>query len=101
MFANLVVVSFSYSLYTHFFVFELQWILLIFAFWSRQETGFEASGRNKDASHAPGARNLTLNARLAAVLARPSPNELLKTKRREEERRERKQKEERGGERRK
>jgi hypothetical protein len=79
------------------FVLELQWVLLIFALLPRQETGFEASGRNKDASHMPTARKLTLDAlrtiRLAAVLARPSPNRLLKTKRREEERRERKEKE--------
>jgi hypothetical protein len=42
----------------NFFVFELQWALLVFAFWHRQKTGFEASERNKDASHAPTARKL-------------------------------------------
>ena len=34
--------------------------LLILAFWPRQETAFEASERNKEASHAPIARKLTL-----------------------------------------
>ena len=84
--------------FKNFFVFELQWILLVFAFWHRQKTGFEASERNKDASHAPTARKLTLDAphtiRVAAFLARASPNRFLKTKRREEERRERKEKKE-------
>ena len=75
---------------------------MVFAFWPRQKTGFEASERNKDASHAPTARKLTLDAlhtiRVAAFLARASPNRFLKTKRREEERgeRERKEKEGRG-----
>jgi hypothetical protein len=81
-------------------VFELQWTLLIFTFWLRQETGFDASERNKDASHAPTARKLTLDALhaicVAAVLARASPNRVLKTKRREAEKRERKEKEGRG-----
>ena len=84
--------------FKNFFVFELQWILLVFAFWPHQKTGFEASERNKDASHAPTARKLTLDAphtiRVAAFLARASPNRFLKTKRREEERRERKEKKE-------
>ena len=70
--------------------------MLVFAFWPHQKTGFEASERNKDASHAPTARKLTLDAphtiRVAAFLARASPNRFLKTKRREEERRERKEK---------
>jgi hypothetical protein len=83
-----------------FFVFELQWILLIFAFWHHQKTGFEASERNKDASHAPTARKLTVDAfhtiREAAFLARASPHRFLKTKRRDRERRERKEKEGRG-----
>ena len=87
-------------LFENFFVFELQWILLVFAFWPHQKTGFEASERNKDASHAPTARKLILDAlhtiRVAAFLARASPNRFLKTKRREEERRERKEKEGRG-----
>ena len=73
---------------------------MVFAFWHRQKTGFEASERNKDASHAPTARKLTLDApytiRVAAFLARASPNRFFKTKRREEERRERKEKEGRG-----
>ena len=73
---------------------------MVFAFWPHQKTGFEASERNKDASHAPTARKLTLDAlhtiRVAAFLARASPNRFLKTKRREEERRERKEKEGRG-----
>jgi hypothetical protein len=76
--------------------------LLVFAFWHRQKTGFEASERNKDASHAPTARKLILDAahttRVTAFLARASPNRFLKlkTKRREEEMRERKEKEGRG-----
>ena len=78
-------------------VLELQWILVVFAFWPRQKTGFEASERNKDASHAPTARKLTLDAlhtiRVAAFLARTSPNRFLKTKRGEEDRGERKEKE--------
>ena len=64
--------------FKNFFVFELQWILLVFAFWHRQKTGFEASERNKDASHAPTARKLILDAlhtiRVAAFLAPASPN---------------------------
>jgi hypothetical protein len=60
------------------FVFELQWILVVFAFWLHQKTGFEASERNKDASHAPTARKLILDAlhtiRVAAFLAPASPN---------------------------
>ena len=67
-----------------FLVFELHWILLIFAFWPRQKTGFEASGRNRDASHASTARKLILDAprtiRMAAVLARAFPNWFLETK---------------------
>ena len=31
------------------FIFQLQWNLLILAFWHRQKTGFEASERNIDA----------------------------------------------------
>jgi hypothetical protein len=58
---------------------------------SHQKTGFEASGRNKDASHAPTARKLTLDAphtiRVAVFLARASPNRPLKTKRGEQEER--------------
>ena len=93
---------------TKFLVLELQWILLVFAFWPRQKTGFEASERNKDSSHAPTARKLTLDAlhtiRVAAFLARASPNRFLKTKRGEEERggeRRGKRKRRKGGERRK
>ena len=86
--------------FKNFFVFELQWILLVFAFWHRQKTGFEASERNKDASHAPTARKLTIDAPhtilVADFLSRASPNRFLKTKQREEERRERKEKEGRG-----
>jgi hypothetical protein len=52
--------------------------LLVFAFWHHQKTGFEASERNKDASHAPIALKLTLDVlhaiRVAAFLARASPN---------------------------
>ena len=85
--------------FKNFFVLELQWILLVFAFWPHQKTGFEASERNKDASHAPTARKLTLDAphtiRVAAFLARASPNRFLKTKL-GGERRERKEKEGRG-----
>ena len=70
--------------FKNFFVFELQWILLVFAFWHRQKTGFEASERNKDASHAPTARKLILDAvhatRVAAFLARASPNRFFKNK---------------------
>jgi hypothetical protein len=79
--------------------FKLRMVLLVFAFWPHQKTGFDASERKKDASHAPVASQLTLDALhtiwLAAFLARASPNRFLKTKRREE-RRERKEKEERG-----
>ena len=79
--------------------------MLVFAFWPRQKTGFEASERNKDASHAPTARKLTLDAlhtiRVAAFLARASPNRFLKTKRGEEERGEREKKNRKGEERRK
>ena len=54
---------------------------MVFAFWHRQKTGFEASERNKDASHAPTARKLILDAahatRVAAFLARASPNRFL------------------------
>ena len=82
-------------------VLELQWILLVFAFWPRQKTGFEASERNKDASHAPIARKLNLDAlhtiRVAAFLARASSNRFLKTKRGEEEREEREKKKKEGG----
>ena len=71
------------------FVLELQWVLLAFAFWPHQKTGFEASERNKDASHPPTARKLTLDAfhaiRVAAFLARASPNRILKAKRGGEE----------------
>lgn len=86
--------------FKNFFVFELQWILLVFAFWHRQKTGFEASERNKDASHAPTARKLILDAlhtiRVAAFLARASPNRFLKTKLGEEERGEREKKKKEG-----
>lgn len=86
--------------FKNFFVFELQWILLVFAFWPHQKTGFEASERNKDASHAPTARKLILDAlhtiRVAAFLARASPNRFLKTKRGEEERGEREKKKKEG-----
>ena len=72
---------------------ELQWVLLVFAFWPHQKTGFEASERNKDASHAIAARKLTTGAlhtiRVAVFLARASPNLVLETKRREEEKEER------------
>jgi hypothetical protein len=46
-----------------FFVLKLQWILLVFAFWPHQKTGFEASERNKDASHAPTARKSQIDPR--------------------------------------
>ena len=69
---------------------------MVFVFWHHQKTGFEASERNKDASHAPAARKLTIDAhhtiRVAAFLARASPNRFLKTKLREEERGERENK---------
>jgi hypothetical protein len=63
-------------------------------FWHHQKTGFEASERNKDASHArahspqigPDALHTI---RVAAFLARASPNRFLKTKRGGEERGER------------
>ena len=74
-----IIVSFQ-----KFLVFELHWILLIFAFWPRQETGFEASERNRDASHASTDRKLILDAprtiRMAAVLAHAFPNWFLETK---------------------
>jgi hypothetical protein len=61
-----------------FFVFKLRWALLAFAFWPRQEAGFEASERNKDASHAPTAHKLAPDAlyanHMAAVPALPSQN---------------------------
>jgi hypothetical protein len=80
------------------FVFELQWLLLFFAFWPHQKTSFDASERNKDASHAPTARKVTLDAlhtiRVAAFLACASSNRFLKTKRREEERREKREEKE-------
>jgi hypothetical protein len=79
---------------------ELQWILLVFAFWPHQKTGFEAPERNKDASHAPTARKLTLDALhticVVAFLARASPKRFFKTKRREEERGEREKKKKEG-----
>ena len=76
-------------------------MLLGFAFWPYQKTGFgfDASERNIDASHAPTARKLTLDAlhtiRVADFLARSSPNRFLKTKQRDGERgkREKKKKE--------
>ena len=71
-----------------------------FSFWPHEKTGFEASERNKDASHAPTARKLTLGAlhtiRVAAFLTRASPNRFLKTKRGEEERGEREKKKKEG-----
>ena len=76
-------------------------VFFFFSFWPPQKTGFEASERNKDASHAPTARKLTLGAlhtiRVAAFLARASPNRFLKTKRGEEERGEREKKKKEGG----
>ena len=78
---------------------------MIFAFWPRQETGFEASERNRDASHASTARKLILDAprtiRMAAVLARAFPNWFLETKteRGWEEREKRKRRKEEKGER--
>ena len=75
------------------FVFELQWILLDFAFWPRQATGCEASERNKDASHAPIVRKLILNVphtiRVDAFLVCASPNQVLRRKHRREEERKR------------
>ena len=78
--------------------------MLVFAFWPHQKTGFEASERNKDASHAPTARKFTVDVdaphtitiRVAAFLARASPNRFLKTKRGEEERGEREKKKKEG-----
>ena len=65
-------------LFLKFFVVELQWILLVFSFWPHQKTGFEASERNKDASYAPTAQKLILDAphtiRVATFLARASPD---------------------------
>jgi hypothetical protein len=90
-----------------FFVLELHWILLVFAFWPHQKTGFEASERNKDATHAPTASKLTPDAlhtiRVASFLARASSIRFLKTKRGEEERgeREKKKRKRKGRERRK
>ena len=82
------------------FVFELQWVLLIFAFWPHQKTGLGASERNKDTSHAPTVLKLTLDAlhtiHVAAFLAIAFPNRFLKTKRREEERGEREKKKREG-----
>ena len=73
---------------------------MVFAFWSHQKSGLGASERNKDASHAPTARKLTLDAfhaiRVAAFLARAPPNQVLETKLREEEREERKKKKKEG-----
>ena len=40
-----------------------------FAFWPRQKTGFEGPERNKDASHAPTARKLTLDATHTILVA--------------------------------
>ena len=55
-----------------------------FAFWPHQKTGFEASERNRDASHASTAHKLILDAprtiRMAAVLALAFPNWFLETK---------------------
>ena len=49
-----------------------------FAFWPRQEIGFDASDCNKDASYASTAHELTLDAsrtiRMTVVLAHPFPN---------------------------
>jgi hypothetical protein len=102
LFVSLDTISVSFQI---FLVFELHWILLIFAFWPRQETGFEASERNRDASHASTARKLILDAprtiRMAAVLARAFPNWFLETKteRGWEEREKRKRRKEEKGER--
>ena len=67
------------------FVFELQWILLIFAFWPRQETRFELLSAKKMFHHTPTAHTLPLDAfltiRVAAVLACSSPNWLWKQNR--------------------
>ena len=72
-------------------VFEIQWFLLVFAFWPHQKTDFEAFERNKDASHALTVRKLILYSlriiRVAAVLACASQNRFLKTKKRGGERR--------------
>jgi hypothetical protein len=91
--------------FKNFLVLELRWILLVFAFWPHQKTGFEASERNKDASHAPTASKLTLDAlhtiRVAAFLARASPNRFLKTKRGGEEKGEREKLKEKEAKRRK
>jgi hypothetical protein len=74
------------------FVFELQWI-------------FDAPERNKDASQAPTARELTLDVlhtiRAAAFVVRVSPNRLLKAKRREGRKEREKRKRRKGRERRK
>ena len=74
--------------------------MLGFAFWPHQKTGFKASERNKDASHALTARKLALDAlntlRVAAFLARASPDRVLETKRRDEERGEREKKKKEG-----
>ena len=86
-----------------FFVLELQWILLVFAFWPHRKTGFEASERNKDASHAPTARKLILDAahttRVAAFLARASPNRFFFFKQNGERRRGEREKKKKEGER--
>ena len=76
---------------------------MVFAFWPHQKTGFEASERNKDVSHAPTAHKLTLGAlhtiRVAAFLARAPPNQFFKQNGDEEERGEREKKKKEGRER--
>jgi hypothetical protein len=86
--------------FKNFFVFELQWTLLVFAFWHRQKTGFEASERNKDAPHAPTARKLTLDAPPyhpgGCFSGARFPKSVFENKTERGERRERKEKEGRG-----
>ena len=88
-------------IFKKFFVFELQWILLVFVFWPHQKTSFEASERNKGASHAPTALKLTLGTFHttceAAFLAHASLNWFFKTKQGDEERGEREKKKKEGG----
>ena len=81
----------------------VQWILLVFAIWPHQKTGFEASERNKDALHALIARKMTLDALhiicVATFLARASQNRIFlkqNTERRREERGERDKKNKEG-----
>lgn len=95
------ILGYAYRIFQKIFVFELQWILLIFASWPSQEPGFGASDRNKDSSNASTARKLTLDAihttLVTPFLARPSPNRFFenKTERGGEEREKRKGRERR------